>query len=127
MYPEVMDRILVDGVTGATNHDGRRVRFGPDGKLYWTMGEAQARQLAQDLSSLNGKILCLNPDGTVPGDNPFANSLVYSYGPRNPQGLAWQPGTGRLYATEYGSSGENGIGQDEVNTMSRQARTMAGR
>jgi glucose/arabinose dehydrogenase len=111
----VVDKILVDGVTGAANHDGGRVRFGPDGKLYWTMGETQVRQLAQDLSSLNGKILRLNPDGTVPGDNPFANSLVYSYGHRNPQGLAWQPGTGRLYATEHGPSGENGLGQDEVN------------
>ncbi len=110
-----LDRILVDGVRGASNHDGGRLRFGPDNKLYWTMGDAQDSDLAQDISSLNGKILRLNPDGTVPQDNPFPNSIVYSYGHRNPQGLAWQPQTGRLYSTEHGPSGFQGSGQDEVN------------
>ena len=110
-----LDRILVDGVRGASNHDGGRLRFGPDKKLYWTMGDAQDSDLAQNISSLNGKILRLNPDGTVPDDNPFLNSIVYSYGHRNPQGLAWQPGTGRLYSTEHGPSGFQGSGQDEVN------------
>jgi glucose/arabinose dehydrogenase len=111
----ILDMILVDGVKGASNHDGGRLRFGPDGKLYWTMGDAQDSDLAQDISSLNGKILRLNPDGTVPQDNPFPSSIVYSYGHRNPQGLAWQPGTGRLYSTEHGPSGSQGSGQDEVN------------
>jgi len=110
-----LDRILVDEVQGASNHDGGRLHFGPDSKLYWTMGDAQDSDLAQDISSLNGKILRLNPDGTVPIDNPFPNSIVYSYGHRNPQGLAWQPGTGRLYSTEHGPSGFQGSGQDEVN------------
>jgi len=110
-----LDTILIDGIRGASNHDGGRVRFGPDDKLYWTMGDAQDSDLAQDISSLNGKILRLNPDGTIPDDNPFPNSIVYSYGHRNPQGLAWQPGTGRLYATEHGPSGFQGSGQDEVN------------
>ncbi len=110
-----LDIILVDGVPGASNHDGGRVRFGPDDKLYWTMGDAQTADRAQDLSSLNGKILRLNTDGTVPVDNPFPDSLIYSYGHRNPQGLAWQPGTGRLYSTEHGPSGFQGSGQDEVN------------
>ncbi len=111
----ILDRILVDEVQGASNHDGGRLRFGPDNKLYWTMGDAQDSDLAQDISSLNGKILRVNPDGTVPQDNPFPNSIVYSYGHRNPQGLAWQPGTGRLYSTEHGPSGFQGSGQDEVN------------
>jgi glucose/arabinose dehydrogenase len=112
------DKILVDGVRGNRNHNGGRVKFGPDGKLYWTMGEAWMRDLAQDLTSLNGKILRLNPDGSVPDDNPFHGSLIYTYGNRNCQGLAWQPGTGRLYATEHGPSGEwKGYGQDEINLI----------
>jgi len=112
----VLDRILVDGVGAAIYHNGGRVKYGPDGKVYWTMGENFQRDLAQDLKSLNGKILRVNPDGTVPADNPFLGSYIYSYGHRNPQGLAWQPGTGRLYETEHGPSGEwKGSAQDEVN------------
>jgi glucose/arabinose dehydrogenase len=111
----VADRVLLDEVPGAPNHDGGRVRFGPDGRLYWTMGDAQQQHLAQDRASPNGKILRLNSDGTIPADNPFAGSPVYSYGHRNPQGIAWQPGTRRLYATEHGPSGGQGCCQDEVN------------
>lgn len=113
----VLDRVLIDDVAGAGNHDGGRVKFGPDGKLYWTMGDAQSPSLAQQLSSLNGKILRLNADGSVPADNPFSNSYVYSYGHRNPQGLAWQPGAQRLYATEHGPSGFQGCCHDEVNLI----------
>lgn len=113
----MMDKVLVDGVAGNNNHNGGRVKFGPDGKLYWTMGDAQNTRLSQDLSSLNGKILRLNPDGTIPSDNPLGKSLVYSYGHRNPQGLAWQPGTGRLYATEHGPSGLLDCCRDEVNLI----------
>jgi glucose/arabinose dehydrogenase len=111
------DKTLIDSVAGASNHDGGRVRFGPDGKLYWTMGDAQTSRYAQDVRSLNGKILRLNADGSMPADNPFPNSYVYSYGHRNPQGLAWQPGTGRLYATEHGPSGFQGCCRDEVNLI----------
>ncbi len=110
-----LDKVLLDDVAGAPNHDGGRVKFGPDGKLYWTMGDAQNQAFAQDRASLNGKILRLNPDGTIPGDNPFPSSAVYSYGHRNPQGLSWQPGTRRLYATEHGPSGGQGCCRDEVN------------
>jgi glucose/arabinose dehydrogenase len=112
----VMDKVLLDDVAAAANHDGGRVKFGPDGKLYWTMGDAQNTSSAQDISSLNGKILRLNPDGTIPADNP-GKSAVYSYGHRNPQGLAWQPGTGRLYATEHGPSGSPACCRDEVNLI----------
>jgi glucose/arabinose dehydrogenase len=112
----VMDKVLLDNVAAAANHDGGRVKFGPDGKLYWTMGDAQNTSSAQDINSLNGKILRLNPDGTIPADNPL-NSPVYSYGHRNPQGLAWQPGTGRLYSTEHGPSGSPTCCRDEVNLI----------
>lgn len=112
----VLDRVLLDNVAGAPTHDGGRVKFGPDGKLYWTVGDAQNPSSAQDLNSLNGKILRLNPDGAIPADNPF-KSAVYSYGHRNPQGLAWQPGTGRLYATEHGPTGAQGCCRDEVNLI----------
>jgi glucose/arabinose dehydrogenase len=111
----IFDKVLIDNVPGSNNHDGGRVKFGPDGKLYWTTGDAQSARLAQDRKSLAGKVLRLNSDGTVPTDNPFPNSYVYSYGHRNPQGLAWQAGTSRLYATEHGPSGFQGCCRDEVN------------
>jgi glucose/arabinose dehydrogenase len=112
----MIDKVLVENVPANSIHDGGRVKFGPDGKLYWTVGDAGNADSAQDVSSLNGKVLRLNPDGTTPADNPFPGSLVYSYGHRNPQGLAWQAGTGRFYETEHGpSGGSQGVGQDEVN------------
>jgi glucose/arabinose dehydrogenase len=110
-----LDKVLIANVAGANNHDGGRVKFGPDGKLYWTMGDAQTTRFAQDLRSLNGKILRLNSDGSIPTDNPFSNSYVYSYGHRNPQGLAWEPKTRRLYSTEHGPSGFQGCCRDELN------------
>jgi len=110
-----LDKVLIDNVAGANNHDGGRVKFGPDGKIYWTTGDAQTTRFAQDLRSLNGKILRLNADGSIPADNPFANSYVYSYGHRNPQGLAWQSKTQRLYSTEHGPSGFQGCCRDELN------------
>lgn len=112
----VFDRVLLESVPGNSNHDGGRVKIGPDGKVYWTMGDAGNASLAQNLASLNGKILRLNLDGTVPADNPFAGSYVYAYGHRNPQGLAWQPGTGLLYETEHGPSGSPCC-RDEVNLI----------
>jgi glucose/arabinose dehydrogenase len=107
-----LDRILIDKIPGAAIHDGGRIKFGPDKKLYITTGENGNSGLAQDLNSLAGKILRMNPDGTVPDDNPFPSSPVYSYGNRNPQGLAWHPTTGELYATEHGPAGN-----DEVNII----------
>jgi glucose/arabinose dehydrogenase len=100
-----VDRVLLDRIPGASIHDGGRVKFGPDGKLYLTVGDAAAGENAQNPNSLNGKILRLNPDGTVPPDNPFPGSPVYALGLRNPQGLAWHPLTRQLFASDHGPSG----------------------
>ena len=86
--------ILIDKIPGAVVHDGGRLKFGPDEKLYITTGDATNADSAQDLNSLAGKILRINTDGTVPSDNPFSDSPVFSYGHRNPQGLDWDPVTG---------------------------------
>lgn len=94
---------ILDGIEAGPIHNGGRIAFGPDGELYATTGDAGDRASAQDLRSLNGKILRLAPDGSVPESNPFPGSLVYSYGHRNPQGLAWDAG-GSLYASEFGQN-----------------------
>jgi len=113
------EQILLDHFPGAAIHDGCRLKFAPDGTLFATTGDSFQRSLAQDLSSLAGKILRLNRDGSVPDDNPFGRtSPVYSYGHRNSQGLAFDPETGTLFATEHGPSGEVGFGNyDEVNII----------
>ena len=112
----VFDAVLLDDASGGRVHDGGRVKFGPDGKLYWTMGDAGNQALAQSLDSLNGKILRINADGSIPDENPFPGSPIYSYGHRNAQGLAWQLGTNRLYAIEHGPSGQQSC-CDEVNVV----------
>jgi glucose/arabinose dehydrogenase len=92
---------VLTGLRRGVLHNGGRIAFGPDGKLYAGVGETGDSALAQDRSSLNGKILRMNPDGSVPAGNPFGRSLVWSYGHRNVQGLAWDS-AGRLWATEFG-------------------------
>jgi glucose/arabinose dehydrogenase len=93
---------ILTGIPAGSIHDGGRIAFGPDGKLYVATGEAGDPPLAQDRESLGGKILRINPDGSVPADNPDPASPVYSYGHRNIQGLAWDS-AGRLWATEFGA------------------------
>ncbi len=100
--------VLLQGIAGSTNHNSGRLTFGPDGMLYASVGDALNRDAAQDLSSLNGKILRMRPDGRTPEDNPFA-SLVYLLGIRNVFGLDFAP-DGALLFTENGPSG-----YDEVN------------
>ncbi|MEO7006565.1 MAG: PQQ-dependent sugar dehydrogenase [Terrimesophilobacter sp.] len=103
---------ILTGLAKAGNHDGGRIKFGPDGHLYATVGDAGQGSRAQDKTSLNGKILRMNPDGSVPDDNPFPGSLVYTLGHRNPQGIAWDS-EGRMWASEFGQNT-----WDELNIIS---------
>ena len=109
-------QLILDDIPGAPWHDGGRIKFGPDQKLYISTGDAINPELSQDLSSLAGKILRINSDGTIPNDNPFDSSPVFSYGHRNPQGLAWSP-DGLFVSSEHGPSGELGYGHDEINVI----------
>lgn len=100
-------------------HYGSRIAFGPDGRLYWSVGEggggslggaSSPHQNGQRLNTLWGKVHRMNPDGTVPADNPLlpgqtVRSTIFSYGHRNPQGMAFEPGTSRLFVNEHGPSG----------------------
>ncbi|GAA5149544.1 PQQ-dependent sugar dehydrogenase [Microbacterium pseudoresistens] len=92
---------VIAGLPSARNHNGGQVAFGPDGRLYVTVGDAGEPEAAQDAGSLAGKILRLNPDGTIPDDNPFPGSPVFSLGHRNVQGLAWTDDE-RMFASEFG-------------------------
>ncbi len=108
--------VILEGIDGASNHDGGRIEFGPDGLLYITTGDAQQPSLSQDTSSLNGKILRVTDEGEIPADNPFGNA-VYSYGHRNVQGITWDE-SGNLWATEHGRSGVLS-GLDELNLIEK--------
>lgn len=108
--------VVLDGMAASSVHDGCRLEFGPDGHLFVTMGDAGRSSSAQDRSSLSGKIHRVATDGSVPPDNPFGTS-VWSWGHRNPQGLAWDD-RGRLWATEHGPSGL-GSGRDELNLIEK--------
>ncbi len=110
------EKTIIEDLPAAKFHAGSRVRFGPDGKLYITVGDGLNKDEAQNLDSLAGKILRLNADGSIPSDNPFPGSRIWSYGHRNSQGIAWHPETGEMYETEHGPSIIDGPpGGDEVN------------
>ncbi|MEV0945072.1 PQQ-dependent sugar dehydrogenase [Rhodococcus sp. NPDC049939] len=94
---------ILTGIPAGAIHDGGRIAFGPDGALYVATGEAGDKLLSQDPSSLGGKILRLDADGSIPADNPTPGSPVWSLGHRNVQGLAWDD-AGRLWATEFGAN-----------------------
>jgi len=103
--------VLLDNIPAATIHDGGRLRFGPDGLLYATAGDASNSALAQDPASLAGKFLRIDRDGLSPRGNPFG-SPVFSWGHRNPQGFDWHAATGEIWATEHGNTGN-----DEINVI----------
>jgi len=103
---------IIERIPGSRYHNGGRIKFGPDEKLYITTGDASNRDLSQDIDSLAGKILRINPDGTIPEDNPFKDNPVYAYGFRNPQGLAWHPKTNQLFASDHGPDRH-----DEINLV----------
>ena len=110
------EQILIDKIPGALWHDGGRIKFGPDEKIYITTGDATNASLSQEIGSLAGKILRINADGTIPVDNPFESSAVFSYGHRNPQGIDWTE-NGILVSSEHGPSGEKGYAHDEINVI----------
>jgi len=113
---------VIDQIPGAKFHSGCRIAFGPDGKLYITTGDSTNKELAQNLNSLAGKVLRIDKDGTIPTDNPFPESAVWSFGHRNSQGLAWHPDTGLLYESEHGPSVFDGpAGGDEINVIEKSA------
>lgn len=125
------ERILLGDMLGWVNHNGCRVVWGPDGRLYISMGDAGNAPAnipgepgyaakAQSLRLLSGKIFRINPDGSIPSDNPFytrttgAARATWALGLRNTQGLAFQPGTNLLWATEHGPNT-----RDELNIIRR--------
>jgi len=108
------EEIILDKIPGAANHDGGRIKFGPDGLLYIGTGDAQEPSQSQKTATLGGKILRITDEGEIPSGNKF-NNPVFSYGHRNVQGLAWDE-NGNLWATEHGRSGIQS-GLDEINLI----------
>ena len=107
------ETVLFDNMPGASYHNGCRVIAAPDGQhLFFSMGDAGKAGGAQRLDYRGGKIFRLNLDGSVPADNPFKGSPVWSFGHRNPQGLRFRPGTDQLWSTEHGPDT-----QDELNLI----------
>jgi glucose/arabinose dehydrogenase len=104
-------QVILSGMAHSDRHDGGAIAFGPDGMLYAAVGDADDTRLPQLVFSLNGKILRMTPTGGVPRGNPFEGSLVYSYGHRNIEGMAWDP-YGRLFVSEFGQDA-----WDEVNRI----------
>ncbi|MBK8566520.1 MAG: PQQ-dependent sugar dehydrogenase [Saprospiraceae bacterium] len=109
---ELLDSLsIIPKIIANESHNGSRMVFTPEKKMFFAMGEAYTPELAQDLNGINGKILRLNLDGSVPADNPFPGSLIWSYGHRNPQGLALLP-NGTLWSSEHGANND-----DELNII----------
>lgn len=102
------EQVLIDDIPSFRIHNGGRLRFGPDGMLYVTVGEITQSMRAQDVNDLPGKILRVTPEGEIPADNPFPGSPVWAYGMRNTHGLAFRPSDGALFAADNGPTGEWG-------------------
>jgi len=106
--------VLLDQIPGDAQHVGGRIAIGPDEKLFIPIGDGSESMQSQNESSLLGKILRMNLDGTVPNDNPIPGSYVFSMGHRNPEGLAWDPESGQLFESEHGDTRK-----DEINLISK--------
>lgn len=104
---------LLEGIGGAGNHNGSRLIIGPDQKIYMSTGDAANTSTSQNLSSLSGKILRINLDGSIPDNNPISGSYIWSWGHRNPQGLVLSP-AGIMYSSEHGPSSD-----DELNIIEK--------
>jgi len=105
-------KIVFDKIPGSSFTNGGFLKFGPDGKLYVGTGTiSESSHLPQDIDSLSGKILRLNDDGSIPSDNPFSDSPVYSLGHRNPQGMTWDD-NGNMFVAEFGPEKN-----DEINLI----------
>jgi aldose sugar dehydrogenase len=129
-------QVLLDNLPIGTKHhnaghNGGRLAFGPDGKLYVTVGDTGDTMTAQDKGKLSGKLLRINPDGSIPADNPFGGSPVYAYGLRNSYGLGFHPISGVPYVTDNGPRGHDEVnriraggnyGSPEVNGIRRNKR-----
>lgn len=109
------DRVILGGIPSVQYHDGGRIRFGPDGMLYVSTGDAGRAEASQSMESLSGKLLRLTPEGAVPTDNPFPGSPIFVLGIRNSQGFDWRDAR-TLFIADHGPTGERGrAGADEVN------------
>ena len=95
--------VILDNIIGNTTHNGSRIQILPDNTLLFSTGDAQNQLFPQDVSELNGKLLRINLDGTIPADNPIAGNPVYSFGHRNVQGILLHP-NGKIYLSEHGAS-----------------------
>lgn len=117
MNQQIVFEAPEDTYRNTRHHYGSRIVFDPDGFMYFSIGDRGARPQAQDVSKPNGKIHRMLPNGDIPKDNPFVNEegaikSIYSYGNRNPQGLAIHPATGQVWETEHGP-----FGGDELNLI----------
>lgn len=104
-------QLILGGISGSNNHNGTRLLIDGD-KLFVTTGDAETPSISQDISSINGKVLRLNLDGTIPGDNPIPGNAIWSWGHRNAQGLVMA--NGLLYSSEHGASSD-----DEINIIKK--------
>ncbi|MBI4666832.1 MAG: PQQ-dependent sugar dehydrogenase [Nitrospinae bacterium] len=107
------EKVILDKIPGAVFHNGGALVFGPDGMLYISTGDARDEKSAQDIKSLAGKIIRIAPDGSIPADNPFKGSPVWSLGHRNVFGMTFND-KGELFITENGTSRD-----DEINVIQK--------
>jgi len=112
--PEKKPVVIIDDIKGARIHDAGKLAFGPNGNLFIATGDADEQQLAQNKNSLNGKVLRIKPDGSIPADNPF-NNATWSFGHRNIFGMTFD-NEGRLFVTENGPESN-----DEINMIKKGA------